>query len=134
MHTISILLVTTLVVLAPLSAKAKTISESTSGRFGPRVIMDMKKVRGLYYSPAPEYPKEALKKHWGGSGLFEVQCRRDGKVWAVFVTLSTGHKILDDATVAALHQWRSWKGYKLVVFAVPIMFDPGNRNRPTHEP
>jgi len=91
--------------------------------------MHAKDMKGLEYAPAPEYPKEALKKHWGGFGIFEVQCRRDGKVWAVFVTLSTGHKVLDDAAVATLHQWRSWKGYKLVVFPVPITFDPGSSGK-----
>jgi len=50
----------------------------------PRVILNMRKAKGLAYSPTPEYPKEALRKHWGGFGIFEVQFRRDGLPSAVF--------------------------------------------------
>lgn len=66
----------------------------------PRVIVNMGTTRGLVFSPTPEYPGEALKKHWGGSGLFELQFRRDGLASAVFVTLSTGHKVLADSVTA----------------------------------
>jgi TonB family protein len=133
-RTVPILLATTLLALAPLSLDAKTTSkaETAPPATGPRVIMDLKKVKGLYYSPAPEYPKEAIEKHWGGSGLYEVQFRRDGRVWVVYVTLSTGHKILDDAVVATLHQWRSWKGYKLIVVGAWIKFDPGAISKSPH--
>lgn len=95
----------------------------------PQVIMNMKKARCLVYSPTPEYPTEALQKHWGGSGLFEVQFRRDGQISAVFVTLSTGHKVLDDAVTRTLHQWRSWKGYRFIMVAVPVTFTPGGEGK-----
>ena len=36
---------------------------------------------------------------------------------------TTGHKALDDAAVAALRQWRSWKDIVRVVM-VPIVFAP----------
>ena len=93
----------------------------------PKVIVDTSKARGLVYAPVPEYPKEARKNHWGGFGIFEVQFRRDGLVHAVFVTMSTGHKVLDDATVSTLRQWRSWKGYKMIALMVPITFALGDK-------
>ena len=95
--------------------------------------MNMGKTRGLVFSPAPEYPKEALQKHWGGWGLFEVQFRREGVPSAVYVTLSTGHKVLDDSVVRTLRQWRSWKGYRFMVYAVPITFSTGDVEKPAHK-
>jgi TonB family protein len=96
----------------------------------PRVILNMGKAKGLVYSPTPEYPKEALKKHWGGLGIFEVQFRRDGLPSAVFVTLSTGHKELDESVTSTLRQWRSWKGYRGIVMMVPVTFAPGEVKNP----
>ena len=92
--------------------------------------MNLGKTRGLVFSPTPEYPKEALTKRWGGFGLFEVQFRRDGLASAVFVTLSTGHKVLDDSVTRTLRQWRSWKGYRFIVVAVPITFESGKGEKP----
>lgn len=86
----------------------------------PKVIMDVSKAKFLVYSPPPQYPAEARKNHWGGSGFFEVQFRRGVAVGA-FVTMSTGHKVLDNAALAALRQWRSWKDITRVML-VPITF------------
>jgi hypothetical protein len=58
----------------------------------PKVILDTTKAKGLVYAPIPEYPNEALKNHWGGFGIFEVQFRRDGKPWAVYVTMPPGQR------------------------------------------
>ncbi len=113
-----------LVVAAP-----RILSAAAAESQQPRVFMNISKTKGLVYSPAPEYPKEALKNHWGGFGIFEVQFRGDGLVHAVFVTLSTGHKVLDDATVSTLRQWRSWKGYKMIVAMVPITFAPSGEKK-----
>lgn len=120
--------------LAILLAGSGTISATPPVEsHDPRVILNMGKTRGLVFSPTPEYPKEALKKHWGGSGLFEVQFRRDGLASAVFVTLSTGHKVLDDSVTRTLRQWRSWKGYRFIVVAVPITFAPGDVEKPARK-
>jgi len=93
----------------------------------PRVIMDVSKAKFLVYSPPPQYPSEARKNHWGGFGIFEVQLRH-GVASAVFVTLSTGHKVLDNAATTALRQWRSWKDHPRAVM-VPITFAPGGANK-----
>jgi len=84
--------------------------------------MDVSKVKVLTYSPSPEYPKDARKNGWEGSGLFEIHFRRDGLVSATFVILSTSHKILGDAVTSTLRQWHSWKGYKAIVIAMTIKF------------
>lgn len=118
-----------LALLAILLIETGTAGAIPAGSDGPRVVVNMGKTRGLVYSPSPEYPKEAIKKHWGGSGLFEVQFRRDGLASAVFVTLSTGHKVLDDAVTSTLRQWRSWKGYSFIVAAVPVTFTPGDEKK-----
>ena len=89
--------------------------------------MDVSKAKFLTYSPAPVYPVEARKQHWGGTGIFEVQFRR-GVAVGVFVTMSTGHKALDNAAVAALRQWRSWKDIVRVVM-VPITFATGDEKK-----
>jgi hypothetical protein len=70
----------------------------------------------------------ARNNHWGGSGLFEVHFRREVAV-GVFVTMSTGHKVLDDAALAALRQWRSWKDIVRVMM-VPITFAPDGDAKP----
>lgn len=111
--------------IAILLALARPVMAAPAASAAPQVIMKIGKPKGLVYSPTPEHPKEALRKHWGGSGLFEVQFRRDGNASAVFVTLSTGHKVLDEAVTRTLHQWRSWKGYRFIMVAVPITFAPG---------
>ena len=95
----------------------------------PKVIVNTSKARKVVYAPVPEYPKEARKNHWGGFGIFEVQFRGDGLVHAVFVTMSTGHKVLDDTTVSTLRQWRSWKGYRMIAVMVPIIFAPGDKEK-----
>ena len=84
--------------------------------------MDVSKAKFLVHAPPPEYPAEALKNRWGGTGFFEVQFRRGVAVGA-FVTMSTGHKVLDNAALAALRQWRSWKDITRVML-VPITFAP----------
>ena len=94
-----------------------------------KVIMDVSKMKGLVYSPPPQYPSEARKNHWGGFGIFEVQFRRNGSVSAVFVTLSTGHKVLDNAATIALRQWRGWKVGPRVAM-VPIAFASGREKKP----
>jgi hypothetical protein len=94
----------------------------------PKVVMDVSKAKFIVYSPAPQFPKAALINHLGGSGIYEVQFRR-GVASAVFVTMSTGHKVLDDAAIVALRQWRSWKDVSRVMM-VPITFVSGSGTKP----
>ena len=118
-----------IVVLAFFLTGPSMFSAASAGNSEPRVLVNTSKMRGLVYAPAPEYPKEALKNHWGGFGIFEVQFRGDGLVHAVFVTMSTGHKVLDDTTVSTLRQWRSWKGYRMIAAMVPVTFAVGDNDK-----
>lgn len=94
---------------------------------GPKVIINVSKIRPLVSSPLPQYPKEAVKNHWGGFGIFEVHFRQtDGTASAVFVLLSTNHKILDDAAKTALMRWRCWSGNTRVAM-VPVTFAAGKQ-------
>jgi len=65
----------------------------------------------------------STQKSLGGTGFFEVQFR-GGNAVGVFVTMSTGHKVLDDAALTALRQWHSWKDIVRVMM-VPITFSVG---------
>jgi TonB family protein len=90
----------------------------------PRITVDMTTLGRPEYAPLPTYPKEARRHSWGGFAIYEVHCKFDGTVGYVFVRLSTGHPILDEAGKAALAQWR-WHGGRFRLFAVPMTFDRG---------
>jgi periplasmic protein TonB len=68
-----------------------------------------KKARAIS-APRPQIPEIARARHLRGDGYFQFHIRRDGTVSSVDVLRSTGHKILDDATVAALSKWRFTPG------------------------
>lgn len=53
------------------------------------------------YTPRPEIPDIARAKQLHGSGNFALHLRPDGTVSRVDIVKSTGHKVLDDAAVAA---------------------------------
>src|SRR5205823_12482726 len=78
-------------------------------------------VRGskLIYAPAPRYPTEARRSRGAGqsSGSFRVLFDTNGNAVAVQTMRSTGNPSLDQAAVAALHEWRSEPGreWSLVV-------------------
>ena|SRR5439155_24993896 len=57
-------------------------------------------------APKPEYPEAARANGLEGSGVFLLHIRRDGTVKFVDVLKSTGHRILDQAGIAAFRQWR----------------------------
>ena len=63
------------------------------------------------FSPAPGYPYEARKWHMSGSGLFVLRIDiKSGTVKRVTVAKSTGHKMLDNETIAVLKRWRFQPG------------------------
>jgi TonB family protein len=68
-----------------------------------------KKARAVY-APRPQLPEIARARRPRGDGYFQFHIRPDGSVWRVDVLRSTGHKILDDTTVAALSRWRFQPG------------------------
>jgi len=62
------------------------------------------------YAPRPQYPLEARKHHWTGSGLFVCNIRSNGTVASVDVLQSTGYQMLDQAAITAFRQWRFQPG------------------------
>jgi TonB family protein len=57
-------------------------------------------------APRPQIPTEARVKHLKGAGVFIVYVRPDGTVSHVEAARSTGHAILDKASIDAFSQWR----------------------------
>jgi len=76
----------------------------------------------------PVIPPEAKAKHLSGSGLILVYIRPDGSVEKAEVARSSGHKILDDAALAAFSQWQFIPG-KLRKVTIPFTFT-GNYEKP----
>lgn len=73
------------------------------------------------YAPPPQYPFAARARHVTGAGIFACNIRADGTVASVEVLKSTGHEVLDDAAVAALHRWK-FKPGELHVIKIPLAF------------
>jgi TonB family protein len=73
------------------------------------------------YTPRPQLPQIAYTKHLRGDGYFTLHVRPDGTVSHVDVTQSTGHKVLDDATVAAFIKWRFEPG-KVKKVVIPLTY------------
>jgi TonB family protein len=76
----------------------------------------------MIYAPVPHVPAEAKAKHLAGSGLFLFHVRPDGSVSSVEVIQSTGHKILDDATVEAFSRWRFKPGAAAPKVKIPVSY------------
>lgn len=59
------------------------------------------------FTPKPQYPYEARRKHVTGSGYFLLAVKiATGTVLRLYIEQSTGSKLLDTAAVTALKQWR----------------------------
>ena len=69
----------------------------------------------------PVIPPEARAKHLTGSGIIVVYIRANGTVQRAEVARSSGHKILDDAALAAFSQWQFIPG-KLKKAEIPFTF------------
>ena len=92
------------VLIAALAGAMHGAGAKSSGR--PRVYVDASLVKDLVVAPVPNYPTEALKKGWGGLGVFEVQFRPDGTVSNALTLLTTEHPLLDETALADLRKWR----------------------------
>jgi len=76
---------------------------------------------------APDYPLDARRRRLQGSGILEAAVDfKTGRVTSVRMVKSTGHKILDDAALAAFRQWR-FKPRLLRTFRTPINYTMVNR-------
>ena len=72
-------------------------------------------------SPRPHVPTEARVKHLKGAGVFVVRVRPDGSVSGVDIERSTGHAVLDRASIDAFSQWRFVAG-SLTKCRIPVTY------------
>ena len=76
-------------------------------------------------APRPTYPLFARERRWTGAGVAILEINRDtGNVVSVSMGKSTGHKILDQAALAAFRQWR-FKPGTVTKVKIPIRFSMG---------
>lgn len=74
------------------------------------------------YTFPPAYPPEARDKGLTGKGLAVVKVDpATGHVTSVSMIKSTGHDILDNATLRAIRQWR-FPQRGITIFEIPIQF------------
>lgn len=57
-------------------------------------------------NPPPEYPSLARRRGYEGSVVLEFEIRPDGSCGEIRVIQSSGHGILDEASVSAVRGWR----------------------------
>ena len=69
----------------------------------------------------PIYPYEARRARATGSGIFRMYIEPDGRVRAVGVMKSTGHRALDLAAAGGLYRWKAFPGKRREV-DMPITF------------
>jgi TonB family protein len=73
-------------------------------------------------APRPDYPLEARARHFTGSGIAFLEIdRKTGYVIAAPMLKSTGHVILDNATLSAFMQW-SFKPGTVYQVRIPINY------------
>lgn len=70
----------------------------------------------------PDYPVEAQAQGLSGSGVFVLHIHQsDGRVVSVAIQKSTGHKILDEATVSKFSNLR-FKTHMVSTITIPVEF------------
>ena len=98
------------------------IGASATATDGVRVEGHEALAKIMVTTPTPDYPLSARAKHITGHGIYDIWFHVDtGIVSHVDIVSSTGSKLLDEAAVRGLRQWRARPG--LVSHAkVPITF------------
>ena len=81
--------------------------------------------------PRPGYPYEALRSRLEGAGHYRLIVDMAGKVTAVEVLKSAGHRMLDDAVQRTFRYWRAKPGPPLVV-EMPVKFELDRAGRGSH--
>jgi TonB family protein len=79
---------------------------------------------------APQYPLVERQLRREGEGVATIHIDlNSGYVTNVSMKKSTGHRLLDDATIVALRQWR-WKPRRWQEIEIPIRFKMRNQLEP----
>ena len=75
------------------------------------------------YAPKPDYPFEARSRHLTGSGVIMLDVDvHTGRVTNARMLQSIGHRILDDAALAAFRKWRFKPGKVAPQVRIPIRY------------
>ncbi len=78
-------------------------------------------------APFPTYPMEARLNHQEGTVRLKMKIGAVGNVAKVELLQSSGHKVLDDATIIAARHWKAHPQYAGQIVALPIVFKIGFR-------
>ena len=78
-------------------------------------------------NPPPTYPREARERGWEGTTVLRVEVLADGTAGKIEIAKSSGHNVLDDASVDTVRHWkfspaRSGETAIRSVVEVPITF------------
>ena len=80
------------------------------------------------YRPFPDYPAAYRVRQLTGSGIFRMHVNEQGRVTAIIILKSTGHKELDALAMKALVEWRGKRGPKWEL-DMPITFTTNMKYR-----
>jgi TonB family protein len=94
-------------------------------------LVDEKLVANGKLDIRPVYPAEAQAQRLTGSGVFLLRVdAKNGQVTSVEIQRTTGHKILDDASVTAFGNLR-FKPHGVLRVTIPISFEmPADNSGP----
>jgi protein TonB len=95
----------------PASASDNGNKAEESGAGSPGAESEVVLARPLYQdNPPPVYPALARRRQWQGAVVLEVLVKADGLVAELSVEQSSGHRVLDEAALAAVRNWRFTPG------------------------
>lgn len=95
------------VVAAPVQQPiSKSSDVATKPNDDNQVVTEAKGYAGYLSNPAPEYPEQALDRGWEGSVMLRVKVLPNGSPDTVTIKESSGKKILDNAAVRTVKQWK----------------------------
>ena len=101
---------------SPLPSSIKSIKTASRSPLAPRTrrltaslpateSLGVEKI-GIRHSVRPVYPRVAKEEGWEGIVLLRVLVHTSGRPGTITIQKSSGHKILDDAAIEAIRQWR----------------------------
>ena len=81
----------------------------------------------------PEYPYEARRDHWSGSGIYRAFVTPEGKVTKVTVVKGARYRVMDDAVIYAARRWRAKPGRSREVDFSMTFIAPPRAGMPGHD-
>src|SRR4051812_17818205 len=86
----------------------------------------------LIYAPDPVVPQVAIRKGWGGRGVYHLKINpSNGTVEEVKVLKRVGYPVLDAEMVMTLFKWR-FKPHTITSFTIPCEIGIYGRSRDYH--